>query len=112
MSSQVSDRACNFRIPLIDFGKFLAASSAQEKQETATKIAEGFKEVRNSLLQSSDSLHSITKVGFIYLENHGIPEAQVISVYEKVYWCIGLSSSTSMLTFHPRARTFSSNHRS
>jgi hypothetical protein len=37
--------APNFHIPLIDFGKYLSATSAEEKQATANEIAQGFKEV-------------------------------------------------------------------
>ncbi|KAJ3002903.1 hypothetical protein NUW54_g5598 [Trametes sanguinea] len=45
-----------FRIPIIDFGKYMHASSTAEKEQTAQDIVRGF-----------------TDVGFIYLNNHGIP---------------------------------------
>lgn len=53
-------------IPIIDYGKFRSAISAQQKQETADAIVEGFK-----------------TAGFIYLTNHGISENQIKGVYEK-----------------------------
>ncbi|THH30679.1 hypothetical protein EUX98_g3496 [Antrodiella citrinella] len=56
----------SFQIPLIDFSKFISASSQAEKRRTADEIVSGFK-----------------KVGFIYLENHGIPEAVVQNVFRK-----------------------------
>ncbi|KAJ6628904.1 hypothetical protein B0H10DRAFT_1777629 [Mycena sp. CBHHK59/15] len=45
-----------FRIPLIDFSRFQAASSPSEKKSTANEIVSAFKES-----------------GFIYLSGHGIP---------------------------------------
>lgn len=45
-----------FRIPLIDFSRFRAATSQAEKKQTADEIVSAFKES-----------------GFIYLGNHGIP---------------------------------------
>ncbi|KAH9948356.1 Clavaminate synthase-like protein [Amylocystis lapponica] len=56
----------NFRIPLIDFSKFLTATSQAEKQHTADEIVNGFKEV-----------------GFIYLDNHGIPDDLVRHTFHK-----------------------------
>ncbi|EIN09114.1 Clavaminate synthase-like protein [Punctularia strigosozonata HHB-11173 SS5] len=55
-----------FRIPLIDFGRFRSAKSQAEKQATADEVVNGFKEV-----------------GFIYLNNHGIPDTVVKNVYDK-----------------------------
>lgn len=52
-----------FKIPLINFGKFLNARSPAEKRQTAVEVVTGFKDV-----------------GFIYLEQHGIPEATVKNV--------------------------------
>ncbi|KAH9942547.1 Clavaminate synthase-like protein [Amylocystis lapponica] len=56
----------NFRIPLIDFSKFLTATSQAEKQRTADEIVNGFKEV-----------------GFIYLDKHGIPDDMVQHAFRK-----------------------------
>ncbi|KIP02101.1 hypothetical protein PHLGIDRAFT_96346 [Phlebiopsis gigantea 11061_1 CR5-6] len=56
----------SFRIPLIDFSKFLKATSATEKRQTAEDIVAGFKEV-----------------GFIYLHKHGIPDATVKNAFTK-----------------------------
>ncbi|KAI0082394.1 Clavaminate synthase-like protein [Panus rudis PR-1116 ss-1] len=50
----------DFKIPLIDFSKYLEASSNAEKRRTADKIVNGFK-----------------NVGFIYLEKHGIPDSVI-----------------------------------
>ncbi|KAI0832597.1 Clavaminate synthase-like protein [Trametes gibbosa] len=55
-----------FRIPLIDFGKYLNASSIAEKEQTAQDIVRGF-----------------TEVGFIYLNNHGIPQETVQQAFEQ-----------------------------
>ncbi|GJE84568.1 clavaminate synthase-like protein [Phanerochaete sordida] len=55
-----------FKIPLIDFSRFLEARSAQEKRETAQEIVSGFKDV-----------------GFIYLDKHGIPDATVKNAFAK-----------------------------
>ncbi|CAL1701221.1 unnamed protein product [Somion occarium] len=48
----------SFKIPLIDFSKFLEAGSKAEKRNTADEIVSGFR-----------------NVGFIYLDKHGIPES-------------------------------------
>ena len=56
-----------FRIPLIDFSKYRAATSLSEKRRTADEIVSGFKEV-----------------GFIYLDKHGIPESTVKHTFQKV----------------------------
>ncbi|KAI0729449.1 Clavaminate synthase-like protein [Fomitopsis betulina] len=55
-----------FRIPLIDFSKYRAAASLSEKRRTADEIVSGFKEV-----------------GFIYLDNHGIPESTIRHTFQK-----------------------------
>ncbi|KAI0921879.1 hypothetical protein AcW1_004263 [Taiwanofungus camphoratus] len=55
-----------FRIPLIDFSKFRAATSLSEKRHTADEVVNGFKEV-----------------GFIYLNKHGIPDSVVKHVFSK-----------------------------
>ena len=54
-------------MPLIDFSKFLQASSDAEKRRTAREVVDGFKDV-----------------GFIYLEKHSIPEDTVKNVFDKV----------------------------
>jgi len=58
-------QAPSFRIPLIDFSKFQRGSSA-EKKSTATEIVAAFKES-----------------GFIYISNHGIPQATVENAFAK-----------------------------
>ncbi|KAI0346827.1 Clavaminate synthase-like protein [Trametopsis cervina] len=58
--------APSFKIPLIDFSKFLNASSDAEKRQTATEVVNGFKEV-----------------GFIYLDKHGIPSSTVSNAFQK-----------------------------
>lgn len=60
-------KALSFRIPLIDFSKFLKAKSDAEKMQTAEEIVTGFKEV-----------------GFIYLDKHGIPDSTVKNAFERV----------------------------
>jgi len=55
------------RIPVIDFSKFRAARSAEEKKQTANEIVGAFK----------DS-------GFIYVSNHGIPAETVQMAFQKV----------------------------
>lgn len=50
-------------LPVIDFGKFLAGSVAQ-KQESAVKLVNAFK-----------------NVGFVYLVNHGIPKKTIDSAF-------------------------------
>ncbi|KAI9000849.1 Clavaminate synthase-like protein [Trametes punicea] len=55
-----------FRIPLIDFSKYLNASSTAEKEHTAHDIVRGF-----------------TEVGFIYLNNHGISHETVQQAFQK-----------------------------
>jgi len=55
-----------FRIPLIDFSRFRAATSQAEKRRTAEEIVNGFKEV-----------------GFIYLDKHGIPDSTVKHAFQK-----------------------------
>ena len=60
-------QAPSFKIPLIDFSKFMTARNASEKQQTATEIVKGFKEV-----------------GFIYLDKHGIPDTTVKNAFAKV----------------------------
>ncbi|KAI0375814.1 Clavaminate synthase-like protein [Pilatotrama ljubarskyi] len=55
-----------FRIPLIDFNKYRNASSTAEKEQTAQDIVRGF-----------------TDVGFIYLNNHGIPQETVQQAFQK-----------------------------
>lgn len=57
----------SFKIPLIDFSKFLKATSPAEKRKTAEEIVAGFKEV-----------------GFIYLDKHGIPDGTVKDAFSKV----------------------------
>lgn len=63
----LSLQAPSFRIPLIDFGKFLNASTDVEKRQTAQEVVNGFKEV-----------------GFIYLSKHGIPDSTVANAFQKV----------------------------
>ncbi|PPQ65582.1 hypothetical protein CVT26_000531 [Gymnopilus dilepis] len=66
-SSSIPRRAtAQFRIPVIDFSKFRASTSAQEKKETADEIVSAFKES-----------------GFIYLSNHGVDPQQVQSTFKK-----------------------------
>ncbi|KAI0775945.1 Clavaminate synthase-like protein [Trametes elegans] len=55
-----------FRIPLIDFSKYRNAATAAEKEQTAQDIVRGF-----------------TEVGFIYLNNHGIPQETVQDAFQK-----------------------------
>ena len=56
-----------FKIPLIDFSKFLKAASPIEKRRTAEEIVHGFKEV-----------------GFVYLDKHGISDGTVKNAFAKV----------------------------
>ncbi|KAF8842759.1 Clavaminate synthase-like protein [Paxillus ammoniavirescens] len=55
-----------FRIPLIDFSAFRAATSLSEKRRVADDIVNGFKEV-----------------GFVYLTGHGISGDMIDNVYTK-----------------------------
>ncbi|KZT74403.1 Clavaminate synthase-like protein [Daedalea quercina L-15889] len=55
-----------FRIPLIDFSKYRAATSVSEKRRTADEIVSGFREV-----------------GFIYLDKHGISDSTVKQTFQK-----------------------------
>ncbi|EKM59742.1 uncharacterized protein PHACADRAFT_158152 [Phanerochaete carnosa HHB-10118-sp] len=55
-----------FKIPLIDFSRYLKANSSSEKRKAAEEIVSGFKEV-----------------GFIYLDKHGIPDATVKNAFAK-----------------------------
>jgi hypothetical protein len=54
-----------FRIPVIDFSKFRAAQTTEEKKETAKEIVSAFK-----------------TSGFMYVKNHGIPggECRLINI--------------------------------
>ncbi|KAJ7283965.1 hypothetical protein C8J57DRAFT_1294033 [Mycena rebaudengoi] len=61
-----ADTTPAFRIPLIDFSKFQAASSFSEKKRTADAIVDAFKES-----------------GFIYLSGHGIPAPIIQNAFEK-----------------------------
>ncbi|KAI0068721.1 Clavaminate synthase-like protein [Artomyces pyxidatus] len=56
----------SFRIPVIDFSKYLHATSLAEKRRTADEVVNGFKEV-----------------GFIYLDGHGIPASKVNQAFAK-----------------------------
>lgn len=67
MHQQDAKSDTTFRIPLIDFSKYRAAASLSEKRRTADEIVSGFKEV-----------------GFIYLDNHGIPESTIRHTFQKV----------------------------
>lgn len=60
-------QAPSFKIPLIDFGKFLNAGTDAEKKQTAQEVVNGFKEV-----------------GFIYIEKHGIPRGTIANAFQKV----------------------------
>ncbi|KAJ7068533.1 hypothetical protein C8F01DRAFT_1208059 [Mycena amicta] len=62
----LATEATSFRIPLIDFSKFQAGSSSQDKKETAKEIVAAFKES-----------------GFIYLSNHGIASPVVQNAFSK-----------------------------
>lgn len=53
--------ASSTRIPVIDFSKFRAARSPEERKATADEIVGAFK----------DS-------GFVYVSNHGIPERTLL----------------------------------
>ncbi|KAH7887559.1 hypothetical protein F5I97DRAFT_1925999 [Phlebopus sp. FC_14] len=55
-----------FRIPLIDFSAFRAATSISEKRRVADDIVNGFKEV-----------------GFVYLTGHGVAREMIDNVYKK-----------------------------
>ncbi|KAH9965857.1 hypothetical protein BC827DRAFT_1180453 [Russula dissimulans] len=55
-----------FRIPQVDLSKYRHAKSLSEKRKTADEIVDGFKEV-----------------GFIYLQDHGIPSSTVDHVFKK-----------------------------
>lgn len=62
-----------FRIPVVDFSRYLRAESSTQKRETADEIVNAFKEV-----------------GFVYLSKHGIPDHVVKNVYSKAcYISIG-----------------------
>lgn len=59
--------ANDFRIPVIDFGRYLRSTSNKEKKETADEVVSAFK-----------------GAGFIYLSNHGIPEHVIKNAFDKV----------------------------
>ncbi|KAI0053649.1 Clavaminate synthase-like protein [Auriscalpium vulgare] len=61
-----SGAAKSFSIPIIDFSKYIYATSIAEKRRTADEIVNGFKEA-----------------GFIYLYGHGIPLSDIDNVYKK-----------------------------
>lgn len=56
----------SFKIPIIDFSKYISATSTAEKRRTADEVVNGFK-----------------NVGFIYLSNHGIPASKVKHAFNK-----------------------------
>ncbi|KAF9054972.1 Clavaminate synthase-like protein [Hymenopellis radicata] len=56
----------DFTIPVIDFAKYRASASEQEKKETAHSIVNAFK-----------------TSGFIYVDNHGIPTEKVQNTFQK-----------------------------
>ncbi|EEB94362.1 hypothetical protein MPER_06836, partial [Moniliophthora perniciosa FA553] len=56
----------SFRIPVINFAKFRAATSPDEKKKTADEIVGAFKES-----------------GFIYIEGHGIPPETISNAFQK-----------------------------
>ena len=65
--TSIKSKGAEFKIPLIDLSKYISATSQAEKRQTADAIVEGFR-----------------TVGFVYLEKHGIPEAQVKHTFAKV----------------------------
>ncbi|KIY49432.1 Clavaminate synthase-like protein [Fistulina hepatica ATCC 64428] len=56
----------DFRIPVIDFSKFRNAGSALEKKTVSREIVQAFKDA-----------------GFIYLAEHGIPNATIDNTFKK-----------------------------
>ncbi|KAF8165484.1 Clavaminate synthase-like protein [Crassisporium funariophilum] len=66
-----------FSIPVINFSKFKAASSQNEKQKIATEIVSAFK-----------------TSGFIYLSHHGIPQATVQNAFKESAEFFSLPSET------------------
>ncbi|EJD01010.1 Clavaminate synthase-like protein [Fomitiporia mediterranea MF3/22] len=66
LSRGLATHVPEFRIPVIDFGRYQSAASQEQKQETANAIVDGFK-----------------TAGFIYISNHGIPGPVIKNVFEK-----------------------------
>ena len=71
---------------MVDFSKYLQASSRDEKQKTADEIVNAFKEV-----------------GFVYLSGHGIPDSTVKGAFAKVILCND-NSLSRFLNILSRAR--------
>jgi len=77
-----------FHIPVVDFGKYLCAQSAAEKEKTASEVVGAFKEASETffflLALLVDNFGVGIQVGFVYLKNHGVPDAAVKNVFQKV----------------------------
>ncbi|KZT12727.1 Clavaminate synthase-like protein [Laetiporus sulphureus 93-53] len=78
----------NFRIPLIDFSKYRHATSTAEKRNTADEIVNGFKEV-----------------GFIYLDQHGIPDSTVKHAFQKSaeFFALPMEAKSKLAWEDPRS---------
>lgn len=75
-------------IPLIDFGTYLHATDASEKQKTARAVVAGFKDV-----------------GFIYLKNHGISDSTVSDVFSQsaAFFSLPAETKDTLKWVDPRA---------
>ncbi|KZT62319.1 Clavaminate synthase-like protein [Calocera cornea HHB12733] len=76
----------SFRIPLVDFSRFLASTSQTQKQETADEIVSAFKEV-----------------GFVYLKNHRVGEGRLEEVFEKEFFALPQEKKDALAWEDPRA---------
>ncbi|OCL14082.1 Clavaminate synthase-like protein [Glonium stellatum] len=74
-------------IPLVDYGKYLHGSEAEQK-EVAAQIDEAFR-----------------NVGFVYLTNHGVPQERVDECFEWSAKFFALPTSTKLLAPHPPGST-------
>ncbi|TFK24074.1 Clavaminate synthase-like protein [Coprinopsis marcescibilis] len=77
-----------FKIPVIDFSRFRAATSTTEKQDTANEIVSAFKES-----------------GFVYLSNHGIPTETIRNTFHKSkeFFDLPEATKTKLAWEDPRA---------
>ncbi|GJE99942.1 clavaminate synthase-like protein [Phanerochaete sordida] len=83
-----NDQEPPFTIPLIDFNKFMNASDSLEKHQTAEDIVRAFKEV-----------------GFIYLNNHGVPGIAISTVFDKsaAFFDLAADAKDKLKWVDPRA---------
>ncbi|CDO71471.1 hypothetical protein BN946_scf184909.g65 [Trametes cinnabarina] len=74
-------------ISVLDFGAFLAGSESM-KQELATAMLDSFK-----------------RIGFVYLVNHGIPEANIRTMFQWSKRFFDLPAQVKLLAPHPPSGT-------